>query len=77
MQDILLLVTDGQEEIAKVVLEHLMAMCKKAEERAGFVLKMVQNMVRYKLFVSKEGLQFKNPLLQEFEAIVLMLGGFL
>lgn len=54
-----------------------MEIANHATGEPDFMLKMLNNMFEYPQFLSKEGMQFTNPLLQNFEQIVLLLGSFL
>jgi len=45
-----------------------------AKGEPDFMLKLLNNMFDYPQFLSKEGMQFTNPLLQNFEQIVLLIG---
>lgn len=54
-----------------------MEIATPAANEPDFMLKLLNNMFEYPQFLSKSGMSFTNPLLQNFEQIVLLLGSFL
>lgn len=56
IQDILSIITRGQPETAKIVLEHLMEIANHASDEPDFMLKLLNNMFEYPQFLSKEGM---------------------